>query len=348
MQRTTRLIIFLCLLAISITLTNAQGQETQKTTTLYLREAETGRPFIGVLSNVLLDETRITFFTEQDGSITIPVIGQPKKGMVYVDNLSTTGTDYFATFALQEGQAAQTVALFPAGSIRGLVKDRLENVVPNASLEIDCAGMPLLAPEQTDQFGAFSVIAAPVGSCRLFARYHDGVGVADIAITQGEVTTVDVLLDKSIGFDDDQIPARAWVALFLALAILLYGVIRYAQKKGARKKDKTKTIGTEEEKHEETSEKEKPEKKRTDQEKSIGGKRALDILNTLPSTEKVVVEYLLQHKNETSQATIRHATGIPRTTLARCLMALEKKKVIMIEKLGKMVKVKLTDWFLER
>lgn len=345
MQKTTRLIIFLCLLVISITLTSAQGQETQKTTTLYLREAETGRPFIGVLSNVLLDETRITFFTEQDGSITIPIIRQPKRGMVYVDNLSTTGTDYFATFALQEGQAAQTVALFPAGSIRGLVKDRLENVVPNASLEIDCAGMSLLAPKQTDQFGAFSVIAAPVGVCRLFARYHEGVGVADISIVQGEVTNIDVLLDKSIGFDEKKVPVWGWVLIVAALAAALYFALRYLQQRRGIRKDKGRMTSEEKkEEHKETT----PEREaaRSSQDKETG-KRARDILNTLPATEKGIVEYLLQHNNEASQAAIRHATGVPRTTLARCLIALEKKKVVLVEKWGKIVKVRLTNWFLE-
>jgi len=70
------------------------------------------------------------------------------------------------------------------------------------------------------------------------------------------------------------------------------------------------------------------------------------ILKTLNKKEKAVVEFLLANTNKASQAKIRHATGIPRTSLSRVLQSLEGKKIVHVEKHGKMVNVALTDFFL--
>jgi uncharacterized membrane protein len=66
----------------------------------------------------------------------------------------------------------------------------------------------------------------------------------------------------------------------------------------------------------------------------------------LNEKEKKIVNYLLENDNKGVQSCIRHETGIPRTSLSRCLKSLEIKKIIEVEKIGKAVKIKLTDWFL--
>ena len=76
--------------------------------------------------------------------------------------------------------------------------------------------------------------------------------------------------------------------------------------------------------------------------------RAKDVIETLNEKEKKIVNYLLEHENKGVQSSIRHETGIPRTSLARCLKSLQIKKIIEVEKFGKAIKIKLTDWFLEK
>ena len=75
-------------------------------------------------------------------------------------------------------------------------------------------------------------------------------------------------------------------------------------------------------------------------------KRALDIMKTLSEKELMVVNFLLQNKNIGTQAQIKNNTGIPKTTLIRVLDSLKNKKVVEIEVIGKLKKVKLTSWFL--
>ena len=86
--------------------------------------------------------------------------------------------------------------------------------------------------------------------------------------------------------------------------------------------------------------------KKKEKHKEKINKRAKDVIETLNEKEKKIVNYLLEHEHKGVQSSIRHETGIPRTSLARCLKSLEIKKIIEVEKHGKAVKIKLTDWFL--
>lgn len=69
-------------------------------------------------------------------------------------------------------------------------------------------------------------------------------------------------------------------------------------------------------------------------------------MKTLNERETKIVDALVQNKFEASQSVLRHLTGIPKTSLSRSFSSLEAKKVLGVEKQGKMVKIKLTDWFL--
>ena len=71
------------------------------------------------------------------------------------------------------------------------------------------------------------------------------------------------------------------------------------------------------------------------------------IYPTLSKSEKAIVDYLKNNNNQAVQANLRHATGIARTTLTRTLQSLEQKKVVVLEKHGKAVKIKFSDWINE-
>ncbi len=74
--------------------------------------------------------------------------------------------------------------------------------------------------------------------------------------------------------------------------------------------------------------------------------RARDIMKTLNDREIKIVEFLLEAGNKSTQATLRNATGIPKTSLARAFFSLEGKKIIKVETIGKLKKIELTDWFM--
>ena len=76
--------------------------------------------------------------------------------------------------------------------------------------------------------------------------------------------------------------------------------------------------------------------------------RAQDILKTLSENEKKVAEHLLSSGNNSTQARMRNSLGMPKTSLARVLQMLERKRVVEVERIGKLKKVRLTDWFLGR
>ncbi len=80
-----------------------------------------------------------------------------------------------------------------------------------------------------------------------------------------------------------------------------------------------------------------------------------NILRTLPGKERPVMECILksaasgseEYTKYTTQARLRNELALPKTTLARILSSLEARKLITIETIGKLKKVKLTDWVLK-
>ncbi|PIY60613.1 hypothetical protein COY95_00875, partial [Candidatus Woesearchaeota archaeon CG_4_10_14_0_8_um_filter_47_5] len=74
--------------------------------------------------------------------------------------------------------------------------------------------------------------------------------------------------------------------------------------------------------------------------------RSLDIVRTLLAGEQNVVTYLLENNGGGTQASAKHATGLPLTSLHRYIQSLETKNILVVEKIGKMKKIRLSDWFL--
>ncbi|MBW2969750.1 hypothetical protein KY319_01375 [Candidatus Woesearchaeota archaeon] len=202
--------------------------------------------------------------------------------------------------------------------VKGVVLDSLDNLVGFAEIKLDCMEGSFSA----DKFGAFSVSGIPSGPCRVFAAYGDGGGFELVNIEDNQTMYIEVKLDKTIV----NIPQKHNY-LFPALIILIVLIVFSAILFKIWKKEKVLEKKVRAESH---------------------SARVLDVLKTLKPKEASVVEFLLQNRNESSQSKIRHATGLPRTSLARCLKDLESKKIICVERHGKLVKVRLSDWFLER
>ena len=78
----------------------------------------------------------------------------------------------------------------------------------------------------------------------------------------------------------------------------------------------------------------------------LTGSRIKDIINTLNDKESLVVNFLLEHENKSTQSKLKYGVNIPKTTLSRLLEKLEAKNIINIERIGKAKKIELTGWFL--
>ncbi|PIN86649.1 hypothetical protein COV19_04005 [Candidatus Woesearchaeota archaeon CG10_big_fil_rev_8_21_14_0_10_44_13] len=260
------------------------------------------------------------------------------KTILEVDLPQTPGIDYYRihSFVLNgaAGQNVQDVFLFPVASLRGIVKDKLDNIVGYADLRFECVNdMGVEFPQTTTKFGSIAVDAMPVGSCKIFASLGDAVGYEEINLNQGQLMDMEINLDKSIVAPEKDDSVIWTIILILAVLAALFAYIYFILKK--------------EKKLEKDVKKEKRVEKKIEKlEQDIGGKRAEDIIPTLNAKEKDVMNHLFLNRKESSQARIRHDTGIPRTSLARVLQSLESKNIIKVEKHGKLVKVKLTPWFL--
>lgn len=256
--------------------------------------------------------------------------------VIKVDDLSTTGRDYFKkTEFFIEDSLIQGIFLFPVGSLRGIVKDKLDNIVPNADLKFECSiDIGIDFPDATDKFGTFNT-DVPVGLCKIFASYKRAIGFKEVEIKQGSLEDVEIKLDKSI------VPSKNyfWLVILVLIVIVASIIYKFREEIGLLKK-KEKRLERKEMKEEE-------EIRELEAEIKLG-KRARDILETLKDREKEIIEFLVESKGKSTQAKIYHETGIPKASLFRYVQSLENKKIIEVKKIGKMKKIKFTDWFLEK
>jgi len=205
-------------------------------------------------------------------------------------------------------------------TVKGIVLDSLDNLVGFADVKLDCIGQQTVA--KTDKFGTFSIKDAPEGQCRLFATYKDGIGFQTLDIKANQTMFIELQLDKTI----ITLPEKKnyWpIVLLIALIFIIFWIYFKARaiKQVAPKVKPGK----------------KPEPKKG---------RAEDILKTLSAKEQQIVKLVMENKNTMIQANIRRELDIPRTSLTRLLQGLKGKNIVSTKKMGKTVRVSLTDWFL--
>lgn len=244
------------------------------------------------------------------------------------DNPSTPGIDYYSSFTLADISEG-VIYLNPAATLKGIVKDTLDNVMSDAELKCECSEISSRCPASTDQFGSFNMNIIGTGHCKIYANYKDAVGFVSLDLGKGDLKDVEIKLDKTILKD---IPKRSSFILYAALAIVIFALVIFFTQFRFRKRSKRK---------------ETKEKKEAKEEKKVS-KRSQDIMQTLNKKEKEIVEFLMSNDNKSYQAKIRHTLGIPRTSLSRLLESLQRKKVVDIQKEGKAVRIKLTDWFMDK
>ncbi len=245
------------------------------------------------------------------------------------DTLNTEGSDYYAR--VNDISNNTKAYLVPAGSVLGKVIDSKDNAVPAAKISFLCAGGYDLEDTYSDDFGNFKAVL-PKGNCRISAANSGVSGYNDAVILQGQQTILSIKLQTKIA-------SKSYLLTFLAIALIIVIVLLVI----VLKKNKAEQQVMQSHHKPETLVEHKED---TAIYKTVG-KRAQDIMKTLSPKEKEIVELLLMHKS-LSQANISWKTGIPKTTLARLLDMLQHKKIIEISQEGKLKKVTLSSWFLEK
>ena len=300
---------------------------------LTLRNVNTNEIIDGVVVYLDLEEDRLIKYVETGHALEMALDDGTYNLVLKIDDPSTLGKDYFKKQAIAVSNGlVDDIYLFPVSSIRGVVKDVFDNVVGNADLKFECTDdIETEFPYRTNEFGSFTVDYMPSCSCKVSANFGEAVGFIEVNVPQGNITDVEVLLDKTILSMPDYRVQGAVVLLVIIVIVLL--IFKYRR----RIIKEIKPAAHKEAKH--------VERKEHPIHHAPRHSRAEDIKSTLNKKEKDVVDFL-SGKGEVSQASIRHNLGVPRTSLSRILSSLEQKKIIHIKKVGKAVKIKLTDWFL--
>ena len=267
-----------------------------------------------------------------------------------VDKIDTGGRDYYIKFDQNvEGDMTRTVYLFYVGSVIGNVYGKEDNALVGAEVKFECGGdYGETINVMTDNFGSYNSFWLPVGSCRVSAIHGGKVDYEDIDVKKGEMNNVDITLSKGVvsGFNSSVV--LILLILFFAVSILAVNYIRIKQKSKVKVKKEVKKHEKKEEAKKSVGVSKTEDVKETKKEEE-GHKlssRTRDVMSTLGEKEKKVVDSVLGNGNKSTQAKIRNSTGIPKTSLARLFVSLEAKKIIKIERIGKLKKIELTDWFL--
>ncbi len=256
----------------------------------------------------------------KNGYISFQTAAPKNKIILQIDDLNTSGKDFYVMKEITATQSfKETITVLPVGSIRGTVVDELDNLVSNAPLKFECEkDYSIENPSATDKFGSFDALYLPVGNCVIKASFRDAVGNITVTIEQGKIGEVAIKLNKTILESKSQ--TTTIVVVIFSIAIIIVGgvLIKRRFPKTKKKQVKEPTLN----------------------------KRVTDIMKTLNEREQKVVTFLLENKEQSTQAKIRFHTLIPKTSLARVFESLKNKNIITIEALGKLKKIKLTLWFL--
>ena len=252
---------------------------------------------------------------------------------VIIDNKKTPTPDYFGKKKINhKSSPSYGLLVFPIGYVEGTVIDLKGNLVPGANVKFTCyTTEDTVFLKETDRTGFLSIPNIPVSQCMATAYDGDYAGMKKFTVKMGQPTSIQITLDKKIE------RTNYWVIVGVVVIILIISLgIYFLKRKKVSKKTKKEVIKEEPKVSNETKE---PILTKTNNTTET-------IIKTLTEKEKKVVEFLIESNNKASQAKIRHATHVPRTSLSRVLKKLEKKNLVTIEKHGKMVEVTLTDFFL--
>ncbi len=271
---------------------------------------QSGQPLTDVIAHITTGgEQRVVLAL--DGNIILDGTLVQSPFTIHLEDPNTEGMDYFYSGKLDNTQTAALpfIAIAP---IRGSVQDDLANLVRGAQLEFDCDKPTTLAfPEKTDKYGSFTAYV-PTGRCVIAATNGDVLGTVTVTSVRGEPQETMIVLNQPLSAQER--------SLYIFGLLILVGLILYFM--GTRTKKRKRTVV------------QKPKESR----------ELKTILKTLGDKERAIVDYVIEQNNVTTSSKVRHALGIPKTTLTRILDKLEAKRVLEITREGKLKRLQLAEW----
>jgi len=335
------------------------------------------------IHNLQSNESYTTLkYVNQSGllKLTLPTSQYVMK--LEVDDISTPGKDYVLEqdFDVRSEQSF-TLFLYPVGSIRGSVSDAEGNVIEDALIKFSCvSSYGDFSGRKTDSFGTFSALWLPVGQCKLYATSNENVGSALVDVIKGSIQDVDIKLKQKV-IGTSSYFAWYFAGLVVILMVAFIIIVLYPKRKPITSMNQSTGMypnqilpstpalssSSSSPPFKQTQSFGQPDRDQNEQyspsrmgsgasqpvlDSSIGqgaplqSSRILDILPTLSDKERDIVEYLLHNGYTCTQSTLKYKLGIPKTSLVRILQSLEIKKIIYIEKVGKLRKIEITKWFM--
>lgn len=293
---------------------------------------------IFILTNIQTNETLNLLQYTDTGITSLNIKKGVWKGKLGVDEATRLGSDYFANIYFDTNEkVVYTPYLIHVGNILGEVYDGNNRLVKGAKVSSQCTQY-LVEDSETDEFGTFLLEYLAPGECRIAALYDDRIGFGTVMITPGTLAHAKVILDQRTAQDNTNI----WIVLIVVILFALFLFYRSRKNKIKDSSSSKKEKNSVQQKRYLTTKKEDgPEEKR-----EIDQKRVNDILKSLKSREKQIVEFLLENNYQTTQAKIIYGTGIPKTSLMRTLDSLVVRNIVQVQKIQKAKKITLTNWFL--
>ena len=303
--------------AAAVTPPPPPDQGLQNSVLIELKDYSTEETISNVHVEVSIDDKRTLKYVPEGGKLELFIEGA-QNVIIRADKIETQGNDYYGTLDVTQ----TAVFLFPAGSLHGMVIDEDGNAIYGAGVKFECsANYGDTQAVITDSYGSFTKEWLPTGSCDIYTGYSGKTGRGKVVIEQGKIADAEISLSRSVISRGSFFPIV--LGGFLGMLLIIIVIAIYRMKMPVAKPEVNI----------------KEEGKKVEQ-------RTKDIIVTLNGKEKDIVNFLLDNNYTAAQNNIRHATGIPKTSLCRVFESMERKNIIKVEKLGKMKKITLTDFFL--
>ena len=305
--------------------------------------------FVDVISKEIVSDSFVKL--EVDGKISNYYLGKEetlrlklKDGDYYlkflINNPLTKGYDYLGVkdISITDNQV-QIIYLYPGGSLSGSVKDKVSTVISEADLKFDCnKAVNIDYPEKTDKFGSFSLDYVPIGICKVYGSFEGDLGTQEIEIKPGVKNFIEINLDQTVASPNKNNLLFFGIIIFavLIIFILLFSFRKKIKALNKKEKQEEKEV--------------KVLKKEIKEIKSLEdlGQRGKDIFKTLRKNEKAIIEFLVEEKESVYFSKIHYKTGLSKGSLSRNIKSLEDKNIIKTFKEGKIRKIMLSEWFLEK
>ncbi len=343
-------IFFLFLLLTMLTSVRAENElDAQDNIILTLKNADTENLIIHSETYVLINDEIYLPLNNPNGQISFSLC-QGEHNISIISYSFDASSNVFFTYllinVLEENMLIEKeVILYPVCSVRGIIKDEYDNIVPNTQLQFKCdRDINLNYPRNSDKFGSFAGLI-PKGRCRLYSAYEEIIGFVDMNCDSEKAYDVEIIMDQKIHQQNLFRTNQILTLVIIIVILFVFSTIFIFKKKlnlAINQEKKLEKKGKLSQKKEINNE---LQIQKLEQELRLG-KRAKDIMETLKDKEVEIINFLASKNGTSTQAKIYYSTGIPKASLSRYIQALEFKNIITVIKIGKCKRIKLSPWFL--